>query len=278
MVYNLLEGGFEDEPRSRAVLDITEAVNPDVVIYPEAFNEDGNIRALDAAKFALQDQGYVVEGVANEDDDDRSDRRGLVAASKVKNTEIEVVRLMTRNALRVTGLHPEDQQAIDVFGVHLEDRSEDGRLWQAGALLKEAAYDRTILAGDFNAMHANAPIARVLRAMGPLANRLPAGEPGTHQSKLARIGSLSQRLAEMADGRTMEAMVKDGFIDADPKRQATIRRLGLLAVQLDHIMVGDGLEATDFYIANDIVGKYAPRGMKISDHFPIVATVGAAEN
>ena len=131
---------------------------------------------------------------------------------------------------------------------------------QTEALLAQIDPNRpTVIAGDMNSMHRDDPRARALRIVAPVTELLPQGEPGKRQSIIALVGSLASRLTMMAEGGPIDMLEQAGYKDAGSRRQAT---MGF--VQLDHIMVPEWMEVTDFTV----------QPMKgLSDHRAVVATV-----
>ena len=150
---------------------------------------------------------------------------------------------------------------MDFYGLHGDDRSEKVRCEQVAALGSIAG--PAIVAGDLNGLWRHTRTARTLRALRPVADTLYSRDPTSYRDSViarGRLGSLARRLCSMAEGTMLETLSKSGLKDADPTMQPT---KGI--VQLDHILITDGL-AIDSFTAHNT--------MAISDHKPISARLG----
>lgn len=210
-----------------------------ILIVPEAYQE-GDVYSQRALEAMWSSRENLIADVLYNDMDGRKDRHHLVLVGDAEVVEhIQPIQLLGRTALRASL-----KGNIDVIGVHLDDRDEDTRCKQTQALLDQVDPDRlTIIAGDFNAIHRDDRRAQLLRALGPFAGMFPEGEPGTKQSKIARLGSLATRLTMMAEGGPLAMMEGAGYHDADSSRRAT---MGF--VQLDHIMVPRDLSIATVFV------------------------------
>jgi hypothetical protein len=98
-----------------------------------------------------------------------------------------------------------------------------------------------MMALDANAMHRKDPRSRIYRMAGPLVRHLPAHPPtiGQNEKKLSVMVSKAQRIAEMADGGTLDILEAAGYEDATQLGYTPTARFigGLAAAQLDHIMI-----------------------------------------
>lgn len=127
-----------------------------------------------------------------------------------------------------------------------------------------------ILLTDANAMHKDARVARVLRALRLLTDLVPDfhgrdfnGATGLDMVK-ANV-HLLQSLVWMADGRTMEALKSQGLEDADPSHQPTIQKFGIGIAQLDHIHYRQAsVEVQEFTVHEEV---------RVSDHLPVSASL-----
>jgi endonuclease/exonuclease/phosphatase family metal-dependent hydrolase len=227
-----------------------------VLVIPEAYRE-GDIQSQSALhKARPEGTERIIADVVYNDADPRKDRHHLVLVGMPEVVErIEPIRLVGRTALRASL-----KGGIDIIGLHLDDRREEMRRRQTQALLDQLDLERlTIIAGDLNSMHRDDWRAGVLRRMGPLAERLPQGEPGEKQPIMARFGSLAARLTRMAEGGPLAMLEQAGYKDTDPGRRAT---MGF--VQIDHIMVPSCLAVAAFTV----------RPMRgLSDHCAVAAEV-----
>lgn len=258
LAYNACDAfGRPDEVETNVKL--VEDIRPNLAFISEGFKEDANITK---AHELLAKLGYHVAAKPYEDHDNRSDRHGYMALSDQFSVG-EEIRLGGRNAhhLRVPELNLD---AIELHGFDRDNydvkKSEEARLKQ----IEDIPYfeGNLLVMGDLNAMATRSLRALMLRGAKPIATLLPASEPGkkfegsTFERKAARVGSLMQRVCEMADGRTLAELEKRGLRDADPSRKATKGPF-----TLDHIFVSKGIEVASFEVIKT----------NLSDHKPIVA-------
>jgi len=148
----------------------------------------------------------------------------------------------------------------------LDDRAEARRVGQTLKLLELFQDEQdgscpSVIAGDLNAMHRLEIRSALIRAVQPIAERLPYGEPGFEASKIARIGSLARRLSEMADGTTLRLFENAGYRDSD---SAHLHTKGI--AQLDHI-----LHTAELYSPPDSFQSIKANGL--SDHRIIRAII-----
>jgi len=192
---------------------------------------------------------------------------------------------------------------INLFGIHLDDRLEANRLSQQASLLQVIHglnHERVVIAGDMNAMHPQGLKAAAFRASGFAVSRFAPAEPGREPQKIMsrqgiewvgrRIVSLLQRLGQMASSAVMPQFEHEHFRDLDEQHRNTmyfgpfmLRRLhlGFLSLgqigidaipvaQLEHILVGEGLEGTVQVQEPLVSGSKRLNG----SHRRLVATVG----
>lgn len=243
MAWNVLDA-FSDPGRARGVLEVVQADRPDVAVFSEAWRESED-HLVDGLLGDLSDIGYTAVHGLYDDNDGRLDRHGILGIVRnelVADQKPQLISLGSRNAAHIPFIDEASGAEIDFFGAHLDDRSEKRRLAQASQLVARAGLsERAVIGGDFNAMYRNDRLAKVLRPLGSIAQRLPTVDPRPDfkPPKLQRFGSLASRLTAMATGTTMQQFEAAGFEDADPERQPT---KGPFA--LDHIVVR-GLEVTE---------------------------------
>lgn len=223
MAWNVLDA-FSDEARARGVLAVVARQRPDAAVFSEAYAE-GKETLLDDVLDELTGHGYAVVHGTYDDTDGRQDRHGIIGIVRNKiltSQKPTLVNLDGRQAVRIPLADPESGEENDFIGVHLDDRSESGRLKQTTALLGLVG-EKAIIGGDFNALYKEDKTARVLRAARPIAKLLPAVDPRPdfRPPKLKRLGSLAGRLTDMAQGTTMQEFEAAGFQDADPSHQPT---------------------------------------------------------
>jgi endonuclease/exonuclease/phosphatase family metal-dependent hydrolase len=239
MAWNLHDAFSREEGSAQAVQDQIFTIGPDIAVLPEARSEGAPLG--DSVIAAFKSEGYNTYESNYEDQDSRKDRHGLIVIAKSEAVkDSRVVPLAGRNAIQLSL-----QNNVDFLGLHLVDRVPTGdnisvggeiqRLRQTTAALKILG-ERAIAAGDFNAMPGSSLRARLLRVIKPLVHLLPSTEPEPEVAydMFGRFGSLSQRLSDMATGRTLVAWDEAGFIDADQGHKPTMAK-GPLGFQLDHI-------------------------------------------
>lgn len=222
------------------------ASGADVVFVSEAFAEDASEAEVESVRSNLQ--GYDVAFALYEDEDGRKDRHVmamLVRRELVGRIRMEKMWLGSRYSIMATV-----DDTYKVMGVHLDDRSWDGRNEQVRFLLAHIDGSPAVVFGDLNETWPGTWLGRLLQMaiIQRLIGRLPVGQPGTNQSRLARFGSLLSRLAMQVAGRVIDTMCESGFEEVDASRRPTMylhKRVRIPVVQLDHIMVRR-LRATNF--------------------------------
>lgn len=165
------------------------------------------------------------------------------------------------------GLSVEVPDFGTIDAVHLPDDSVQKRELAADALLRR---DSMVAMGDFNDMHRSDPRSRVPRAVDLLSRFLPVHDYYDESKKLQRLMGKVQRIGYMARGRAMARLTEGGFIDADQTHRPTIGK-GLLAYQIDHIMVRAGVEVHQVDVLPR--GLTSANSQLLSDHSPVVARV-----
>lgn len=247
-----------------AFLDSVKSLNPDVLVMPEAYAED-KITYLENVEESLGRGRYSFVHTLNQDSDGRQDRHGTAVLYK---TSLDVrkavaIRLATRNALQLHIADDESDQVVNLIGAHLDDRHEASRLSQVGvALAGVSTMHPSIFVGDLNAMNKRDRKRLVPRLAYPFARLLPAKDPvpGEKITKLERLGSLSQRLGEMALGTTIELFISAGMEEVG-HYEPTMMLKGRPLFNLDHIL-SSRMDAANFQV--DTVGG-------LSDHCRISA-------
>ena len=238
MAWNL-QDGLSDPSRADALAEKIAGINPDIAVFSEGAVEGQRI--VPSAMKLLQAHVGRVYATDYLDIDARADRHRLVAVAKPSFGEPDVLTTYGRNSfffmngkhpLKVAGLHGFDRDQRDV---ELSDEARVRQVRHALFRLALSADSQAIVVGDLNSMYADSLRAMMLRSASPLFNLLPSKNPGETQSRLERIGSVSQRLGQMAIGGPLELLREAGFSDSNFHRQATMQ-VGPLGVQLDHIL------------------------------------------
>lgn len=161
---------------------------------------------------------------------------GLVLSRTALNLDnTEMIRLGGRNALSLEVICKIDESeaaAVQVIAAHLDDRNEDLRRMAIDSLPNYLIASRPkVMLGDFNAMHGDTTIARLLRTK-------PA-KVIANNSFPKRARTITTRAVEMANGSTMARLEAMDYRDADRFSQATFKLGGLAIGQLDHILVAN---------------------------------------
>jgi endonuclease/exonuclease/phosphatase family metal-dependent hydrolase len=236
--------GFGNENHAAALLALTEELDPDIAVFPEAFAGKSPLR--DHVPGAFTKMGYHVVHSPNSLDG-RTDVQSMLLIAREtlldSSVPVETHNLVGRAAIAVTLRDATSGSAMSFLGVHFEDRNEPTRLMQA-ALLKDLAPQ--VAFGDFNSLQDDRRLNRIVasRPIRAAANHLPRS-----------VRSHATRLCEMADGRTM-ARLLDTFEDADQDGQPTYpARLPLF--QLDRILVSPAVTVEEFQVRS---------ARKASDH------------
>jgi len=264
---------FSDPKTTDEYVALIEHLQPDVAIFPEAYDADRTETVVVAIQ-QLKSLGYEVLHGLYDDKDGRKDRhgtillvrQGLQAADKPSG----LLWIGLRNAIQAWVVDPDTQHTVHVVGVHLNDRSEAKRQAELDDLLGKIIKpdEPTIIAGDLNAIYrqdAKGFVVSAARFINLLvrAHLFPAPEPvvATHSKKnLGRVGSLSKRMSEIASGKTLARLQAAGLTDADPTHMRTYPAARPV-VQLDHIMLSPSLSVRSF----EVLPKTS------SDHLGIMA-------
>lgn len=251
--WNLGEG-LSYDTKVKPVLEGIKRIDADIVILPEAHGPGEPAVGPDFA----YDLGYNQFKEVNRGRPDMppESESSILVMSRLATRAVILggVRFHAGNVVNIAVTDPEEGVMIDGVGAHFDDRQEPNRAEMALAIRKLLIdAPRTFVAGDLNAMHANALSARLLRTrpVGFLAEHAPS----------ERVRSLGTRLIGMADGLTMNVLKHAGYSDADPKHRATMRHSGVPFGQLDHILTTPNLRSSNFRV----------RRMKGIDHKAISA-------
>ncbi len=238
--------GLSDPERLASITAGLQEMDADVVILSESMDKEGRLADPDFAKKL----GYAAITTEYEDVEPHPSEQQFLTVlyRQSPGVDIDTVRLGlgTRRALGVLVRH--EGTAMLGIASHFDDRSEDKRIAMVNALVEgigkdERDWEYVFVAGDLNAMHPQDWRAKILgnRTAQIIARHIPESI-----KKLARFKSLATRLTEMAKGTTMRLFSDLGFVDADPRRQATMLLAGKPAVQLDHILHTPDLDAKRF--------------------------------
>ena len=270
--------GLRDENQSQ-ILEGIKKLGSDVIVISEAFKT--TIASPEEQRQQYDDIFGEIEGFALDNGYEQvigypyvdypkppeavgDEVYGLVLSRTAINlNNVEMIRMGGRNALNLELLYPtEDNKtiAIQAIAVHLDDRNEDLRRMAMDSLPEHLIPSRPkVILGDFNAMHGDTPIARLLRTK-------PA-RVIANNSFPKRARTITTRAVEMANGSVMASLENMGFRDADRFSQPTYR-LGRIAVgQLDHIMIANS------ETVHIVATQTKVRNFKGSDHKAISSVI-----
>lgn len=236
------------------IIKTIRLINADIMILPDAHNEEF-IEKL-KSKQSLIDMGYSIFNAPYDDDaaarpDTNSDYMSLVLLTRLPVSEFKIIKLGNfRNAIDATFTIEEGRQ-FRIFGVHLDDRSEDMRVKQINDLINitNKTTIPVVVMGDFNAMHGEDfwP-ARILC------------------SKFIKIlakhvwPSVFGRAVEMARGEALKSLeTKTDLIDIDqlhrptttPKMRGHEWMPNIRLIQIDHIFTSKSINCNNYNIATD---------------------------
>lgn len=249
-----IAGGLNDERRSAVILDEIEKIGADVLVINEVQRSSRELADLDVVR-KLGYTPFLVE--YGDAEPHPSGEQYLAVLSRLPDARCDLVRLGTRNALRMPVTI--EGERVDITGAHFDDRNDETRIVMAEAFIDGISPENpNIFAGDMNNMHADDVRARML-ANGVFrwfASKIPD----------KRIRSLATRSSYMAEGGALAVLEDNGFSDADPRHQATMKLGGFAVLNLDHIMHDERIAIENFQVLD----------VKGSDHNAIRGTIKLA--
>lgn len=253
------------------ILKGIEALDSDIVFLPDAF--DGAIPVESAVFERLRGLGYTACFQVRYDDQGEKEFPGSEDPHMLLLSRFEIARQEilphvggVRNMLTADIIDPHSGEPLRLLGVHLDDRSEEGRLRQAEELvpLVRASPHPTLMLGDFNAARRGTLPARFFdsRVFRGVASHLWS----------PRMKDVLRRTSEMAEGTTIEAIEAQttlrstdphGRLTITPKSRGQEYFPSIPLLKIDHIYVSPEIEASDFTVSKDMG----------SDHRAISATI-----
>ena len=245
MTYNILDGG---EGREEYLLEVLQAVRPDVAVLQEVFHE----RFLQNLAAALEMEFFFVSG------GNRQRRVAMLSRLPIIACQNHQRFPLWRNVVEAE-IEYQPNKRFWLFGIHpmanLSVIFELWRWWEAKRIIGRLTPHMTepcLIAGDFNAI---APNDRVV------INQMPPWLKLTILVQGKRVYRLSIR-KYLAAGftdcfRAMHAS-DDGFTLPPPQPNS----------RLDYILVNDALKShlTDCWVVREPSAV-----LKASDHYPVVA-------
>lgn len=261
----LTNGDVSSRSTPSGIVDAIKNIDADIVVLLEAHGQisPDNLKA----KKQLQNIGYKIYDVPYDDDSStRSDsfykQHSMVMLGKLPIKKFEAIRLGNLRNAMMANITDKNGKELRVIGVHLDDRCESTRVDQVKDLAKIINSSKlpTVVMGDFNAMHGNDLVAKLLRS-----------KPARSIAHLFQLG-IAERAVGMASGEALKLFQSStGLVDADPKHQPTTTPKmrgqqwipSWRLIQIDHIFISTEIQIHDFTISPD----YG------SDHRAISATV-----
>lgn len=215
-----------DSERISEYLQIVKAYKPSIAFFAEAYKTDDQRHVADTVS-KLEKMGYSACTGPYDGSDGRPDKHSLLLAVRSEllspSRPPRLVRIAIKNIAECWITRP-NGQAVHFLGMHLNDRSEAKRQTELDSLVCKISPDRepTILAGDFNSIHAADAHGKLFRRarrihllvrlkLMPITH--PTGKPMPNSR--GRTGSIFYRLHEMASGKTIGRLLAQGFTDAD---------------------------------------------------------------
>lgn len=242
---------------------VLRQLEADIVVIPE-FGRLSDLTPETEA--AIRRLGYELITLAY--DEPRSPGLGFAIASRlpVQRTYVHSLSGSARQALEIVCVDSQGKE-LHVIGVHLDDRSEAGRMNEMRSLaevIDRLLRERVIVMGDFNAMHRDAWFAKLARSR--------AGRIATVSVLHTLTRSMAERVREMAIGSTIEYLLQKTHLhDTDTGRQRTIsaKQAGLewapavRLAKIDWIFASSQFHTKHYRVLRDVG----------SDHRPVVATL-----
>lgn len=257
------EGMFVTGTKTRRALpwqaiETLRDLDGDIVVVPEF----GRLTDLDpATASAIRGLGYKLVTLAY--DEPRTPGLGFAIMSRlpIRESRVHVLAGSKRQLLEVV-CRDADGKSLHVFGAHLDDRSEAGRLKEIAVvadIVNRHEDEPVLLAGDFNAMHRDAWFARMMRTrtVRHVSRRIPH----------ALVRSMATRVGEMALGTTIAYLLEHTRLyDLDPGRQRTIsaRQAGLERVpswrlaKIDWMFGSEHVRTADYRVLGDVGSDHRP--------------------
>ncbi len=260
-----IRGGLSDPRRATAIADLLIERQDDVVALPDAWHEDSERSIASGRHLAVSPADFLRSGYMltdawfeeNRPDDNFARFHFATLIRQDLDANPQEMRLGTRPAMRMALTL--GRTTLNVICLYLNDQSKWNRAVQIDDLFDHLGTQSdvpTMLMGDFNDMHRNTRIAKLLQSAPyrRTLGRLPVGN------------YVFPSLAEMAEGSAIQALEAKGFTDIDPFRRPTMpSRLPLF--QLDRFMLRNSYGHIQ---ADPTTGMNKP---PLSDHSLIATTL-----
>lgn len=261
---------FGEELAPHAV-EVVDRMDADIVCVPEYDHRDTSHEAyLNESEVAITDQlGYELFGRVLTDagwNQPNPQHIAMFARGKLADDgEVFAEAHGPRNVMRFdTGALP-----LSIFGVHLDDISEEKRLEMVSSIAESirASGNAGVIGGDFNAM-AHGRNTLLPRALHPIGSRLPVRNYYDRNHRLQRYMGIAKRLTGMAASDVHEQLTGAGFHAPENGGQPSFHILGKWRLPLDYIVATDDVCVSNLtYHDVPVVDEEL-----LSDHRPITVT------
>jgi exonuclease III len=245
MTYNILDGG---EGREEFLLEVLQAVKPDVAVLQEVFHA-GFVQGLASA---LKMDSFFAGG-------NRKRRVALLSRLPLISCQSYHRFPPIWHNIVEAEIEYQPNKRLWVFGIHpmanLSVICEFWRWWEARQIIgrvKPHTAEPCLVAGDFNAI---APNDRVVISEMP---RWLKSTILTQGNRVYRFSIRKYLSAGLADCFRAVHPNDDGFTLPPPKPNS----------RLDYVLVNDALKSQ---LINCRVVREASAVLKASDHYPVVA-------
>jgi exonuclease III len=245
MTYNILDGG---EGREEYLLEVLQAVQPDIAILQEVFHE----RFVQNLANALKMDSFFASG-------NKKRRVALLSRLPILSRQsYHPFPPIWRNVVEAE-IEYQPKKRLWLFGIHpmanLSVICEFWRWWEAKQIVgrvKLHAAEPCLIAGDFNAI---APSDHVVTSRMPRWLKLTILTQGNRVYHFSVRKYLSKGLADCF--RAMHPH-EDGFTLPPPKPNS----------RLDYILVNEAMKP---HLIDCWVVREPSAILKASDHYPVVA-------
>lgn len=261
--YNILSGGFDqyrkDLKKSRRFNVLKQAIiklNADFIGLIDTYRWDEIYTNKQIAELFSYKKAYCINL-----NDDRLRRighnNGITVLTNNEVKSVETISLKTRDAIRARMII--DEKGVDVYTVYLDDLSEDARVEQVIALLRQIDMNYpSIIMGDLNALK-----KEDVSKLKPLIDKFFLVNPEL-------LAGYEDVLKQMMVGTALSKIEGGGFVDATHIMQATAptklfpAKLEDPILRLDYAYYRGKVKISNFEVRREEIFDRA------SDHYPIV--------
>lgn len=207
-----VEGSMTRRASPDDALAVLREVGADVVVVPEFGVFE---RMSEKTSSAIAALGYTMEQFVYGDERGRGTGLAILSRLPIESRQ-RIAMNEFKSALEVVVAR--EHQNIRIIGVHLDDRTEAGRLAETEQLVAHIGSRKplpTLMMGDFNAMDGSTFFARIARGIcGDIAVQIVRNE---------QLSSVVSRVREMALGTTIRYIESQTHLrNLDPKFRRTI--------------------------------------------------------